>query len=380
MRIVADENIPLLESFFGDLGEIRRVAGRQMRREHLQDADVLLVRSVTRVNRELLEGTPVRFVGTATIGTDHIDLDWLKASGVAFASAPGCNANSVAEYVICAISLYLERSRRSWQDISVGIVGCGNVGSRLRQRLAGLGCQVKASDPPRAAAGESGLVSLEEVLACDVVSMHTPLTRSGDFPTWHLLDADRLAGLNASQLLINCGRGAAIDNAALKARLDQPDAPLVVLDVWEPEPNIDVDLLDRVWFGTPHIAGYSLDGKVNGTEMIYRALCQHLGLPLMRRAEQYLPEPPLSLMAFTASARLDEALNTAIRACYDIRHDDSLFRDMATLPDAERPAYFDQLRRHYRVRREFGSVKICLKSAAREMERVFTVLGFSVKR
>ena len=380
MRIVADENIPLLESFFGDLGDIRRVPGRQMQREHLQDADVLLVRSVTRVDRDLVAGTPIRFVGTATIGVDHIDRDALDEAGISFASAPGSNANSVVEYVTSAISLYLERTRRSWQDISVGIVGCGNVGSRLRQRLAGLGCLVKANDPPLQAKGESGLVSLEEALACDVVSLHTPLTRDGEFPTWHLLDADRLAGLNATQLLINSGRGPAVDNEALKARLQQPDAPLVVLDVWEYEPDVDTGLLERVWLGTPHIAGYSLDGKVNGTEMIYRALCQHLGLPVLRRAEQYLPEPPLSLLAFTASARAEEALHTAIRACYDIRYDDGLFRALLRLPQDERRAYFDQLRRHYRVRREFGSVKICLKGTAREMERSFTVLGFSIKR
>ncbi|KXS48672.1 MAG: erythronate-4-phosphate dehydrogenase, partial [Marinobacter sp. T13-3] len=314
MLIVADENIPLLESFFTDIGEIRRVAGRHMTADDVRDADVLLVRSVTPVGPELLEGSRVRFVGTATIGTDHVDVDWLKEQGIGFSAAPGCNANSVVEYVLSVLSLHAERcGLADGNELSVGIVGVGNVGGCLARRLQRLGFKVLLCDPPRAEAeGAEGpeFASLEEVLKCDVISLHTPLTREGSHPTYHMLDESRLSQLISNQLLINSGRGEVIDNQALKARLTQDNAPSVALDVWENEPGIDPELVDAVWLATPHIAGYSLEGKVRGTEMIYQALSHYLGLPVRKKAGQYLPEPPLSKLTFTATADEQKALRT----------------------------------------------------------------------
>lgn len=240
MLIVADENIPLLDSFFGDIGEIRRVSGRSMSNEDVRDADIVLVRSVTRVNRELLEGSRVRFVGTTTIGTDHVDLDWLEAAGIRFSAAPGCNANSVAEYVLSVLSLHAERrGLADWSQLSVGIVGVGNVGGELAHKLERLGFDVRLCDPPRADREEDDqeFVSLEEAMKCDVVSLHTPLTREGDHPTLHMIGHRELEALGANQLLINAGRGEVIDSSALLARLDQGNAPTVALDVWEQEPR-----------------------------------------------------------------------------------------------------------------------------------------------
>lgn len=382
MLIVADENIPLLDSFFDEIGDIRRVSGRHMSPADVADADILLVRSVTRVDASLLEGSRVKFVGTATIGTDHVDLEWLANNRITFASAPGCNANSVVEYVISVLSLYAERlDLKDWSDLTVGIVGAGNVGGALWRVLERLGVETRVSDPVREAREdeESEYHSLDEVLACDLVTLHTPLTRDGDHPTYHLINRARLENLKAHQLLINTSRGEVVDEEALLARLDAADAPTVVLDVWDREPAINQALVDRVWLATPHIAGYSLEGKVQGTEMIYQALCRFLGLPSRKQAGQFLPEPPLSKLAFTRAVQAGDAADVAIRACYDPRRDDArLRRGMATSPE-QRGKVFDRLRRDYPVRREFSSVKIQLKGTSRSLQDQFRILGFKLK-
>jgi len=383
MLIVADENIPLLDSFFGDIGEIRRVTGRNLSRSQVEDADVLLVRSVTQVGPELLSGTQVRFVGTATIGTDHVNVEWLKQQGIGFSAAPGCNASSVAEYVLAVISQFAEqRGTEDWSTLSVGIVGAGNVGSELARALERLDFDVVLCDPPRAeaeAGSEEAFVSLLEALRCDVVTLHTPLTLTGNHATYHMVSDHELAELGSEQLLINAGRGEVIDSAALMRRLEQGDAPLVALDVWEQEPRISPELVGQVWLATPHIAGYSLEGKVQGTEMVYQALCRFLGLPVRKKAGQFLPEPALSKISFTSNAVEDEAIRLALRACYDPRRDDLRLRlAMKGNPD-ERAEAFDRLRRDYPVRRECSSLKIQLKGTSKSLQDSFRAMGFKLK-
>ncbi|SFM75115.1 4-phosphoerythronate dehydrogenase PdxB [Marinobacter pelagius] len=383
MLIVADENIPLLDSFFGDMGEIRRVSGRHMSPEDVRDADILLVRSVTRVNRELLEGSRVRFVGTATIGTDHVDLQWLEEQGIRFSAAPGCNANSVVEYVLSVLSLYAERcGLTDWTDLSVGIVGVGNVGGELAAKLERLGFNTRLCDPPRAEReGEQGpeFVSLEEAMECDVVSLHTPLTRNSPHATFHMIGERELAGLTSDQLLISAGRGEVIDTTVLKQRLTSANPPLVALDVWEREPKIDPELVELAWLATPHIAGYSLEGKVQGTEMIYQALSTFLGLPIRKKAGQFLPEPALSKVSFTSAADEDKAVKTALRACYDPREDDARLRLAMNGSAEERGAAFDRLRRDYPVRRECSSLKVQLKGTSKSLQDSFRAIGFKLK-
>lgn len=382
MLIVADENIPLLESFFGDIGDIRRVSGRTMSAADVQDADVLLVRSVTRVGPELLGGSRVRFVGTATIGTDHVDQAWLAERGIRFAAAPGCNANSVAEFVLSVLSVHAEvRALSDWTAMSVGIVGVGNVGGELARKLERLGFEVKLCDPPRAEAegDEEQFVSLEEAMECDVVTLHTPLTRDGKHATFRMLDAARLDRLRADQLLINAGRGEVIDARALHERLGQSNAPRVALDVWEREPRIDPELVERVWLATPHIGGYSLEGKVQGTEMVYRALSHYLGLPVRKKAGQFLPEPALSKVSFTSAADEQDALRIALRACYDPRADDARLRAAMGGSADERAAAFDRLRRDYPVRRECSSLKVQLKGTSKSLQDSFRAIGFKLK-
>ncbi|MBL3556578.1 MULTISPECIES: 4-phosphoerythronate dehydrogenase PdxB [Marinobacter] len=383
MRIVADENIPLLDSFFGDIGEIHRVSGRTLSASDVQNADILLVRSVTRVNQSLLEGSRVRFVGTCTIGTDHVDQQWLASNGIAFSAAPGCNANSVVEYVMSVISLHAERRGvADWSKLRVGIVGAGNVGGELAHKLERLSFDVLCCDPPRAEReGDEGpdFVSLEEAMACDVVTLHTPLVREGNHATLHLFGQERLAALKEHQLLINTSRGEVIDTSALLARLDAPNAPAVVLDVWEQEPRIHAELLEKVWLATPHIAGYSLEGKVQGSEMVYLALSRYMGLPARKKAGQFLPEPALAKLSFTSAAQEMDSANIAIRACYDPRRDDARMRLAMALPAEERGPAFDRLRRDYPVRREFSSVKIQLKGTSKSMQDTFRALGFKLK-
>lgn len=383
MLIVADENIPLLESFFGDIGEIRRVSGRTMSAEDVRLADILLVRSVTRVGRELLEGSRVRFVGTATIGTDHVDLEWLQQNGICFAVAPGCNATSVAGYVLSVLSLHAERQGISdWSQMSVGIVGAGNVGQTLADKLEKLGFTTRLCDPPRAEAADENpeqFVSLDEALACDVVTLHTPLTREQKHATYHMLGEEQLARLGSDQLLINSGRGEVIDTRALLARLEQDSAPTVALDVWEQEPAVHPGLVSQAWLATPHIAGYSLEGKVQGTEMIYQALNRYLGLPVRKKAGQFLPEPALSKMSFTSSSDEHEVIRIALRACYDPRRDDARLRASMSGTPEQRAVEFDQLRRNYPVRRECSSLKVQLKGSSRSLQDSFRAIGFKLK-
>ncbi|WP_298447645.1 4-phosphoerythronate dehydrogenase PdxB [uncultured Marinobacter sp.] len=382
MLIVADENIPQLEAFFGDIGEIRRVSGRTMSASDVRDADILLVRSVTRVNRELLEGSSVRFVGTATIGTDHIDLSWLEENRIRFSAAPGCNANSVVEYVLSVLSLYAERKvLNDWSQLTVGIVGAGNVGSELAEKLDRLGFSVKLCDPPRAEReGDLAFVSLDEVLACDVVTLHTPLTRDSAHPTLHLIGKRELDSLTSEQLLINTGRGEVIDGAALHERLSQANAPLVALDVWEEEPRVSQELVGKTWLATPHIAGYSLEGKVQGTGMIYQAVSRFLGLPARKQAGQFLPEPALSKVSFTSAADEQAAIRVALRACYDPRQDDARLRHIMGLPTSEeRGAAFDRMRKDYPIRRECSSLKVQLKGTSKSLQDSFRAIGFKLK-
>ena len=379
MKIVADENIPLLNPFFGNMGDIVTLPGREINQEHLADADLLIVRSVTPVDRSLLEGTPVKFVGTTTIGLDHIDVSYLKEQGIGFCSAPGCNASAVVEYVVGALSVLAEQLGFTFEDKSIGIVGRGEIGSRLENVVKKLGMKVKSNDPPRQAAGEEELYSLEEVLACDVVTLHVPLSDGGLYPTRHLLSEGELSQLNNRQILINSSRGDVIDENALKERLNQPDAPTVVLDVFKNEPLIDIELANLCHFITPHIAGYTLDGKTNGTDMVYRQVCRFLGLPVRHKVGQFMPEPPLRKLAFSSEVEAEWALHTAIRACYDIRHDDSNLRRVIAMSKAKRAESFDRLRKQYRVRRGFEQVKIILKGGKADLINTLSAVGFNIQ-
>jgi erythronate-4-phosphate dehydrogenase len=376
MKIVADENIPLISRFFGDFGEVVELPGREITSDDLQDADILIIRSITKVNKKLLDGTPVKFVGSCTIGMDHIDTSYLQQQGIKFTNAPGCNANSVVEYLLSSLSILTETHDLHWDTLSVGIIGYGNVGSLLASRLKKLGISYVAYDP---FLNEPSLVSFDQVLNCDVITLHVPLTTDTEYPTFHMFNKEVLARLRPDQVLINASRGAVIDNKALLDSLNQDNCFTAILDVWENEPEINIDLAKKVFIGTPHIAGYSFDGKVAGTEMVYRSLCQVMGFPSRHSSGQFLEEPSLSKMSFTSTADLDWSIHTAIRACFDVRHDHSLLQRSLRLPNEERKAAFDLFRKNYRCRREFSGIKIKLKQVGSELHTKFKALGFNVK-
>lgn len=372
MRIVADENIPLLDEFFSGFGEIRRLPGRAISAADVGDADLLLVRSVTRVDQALLQGSAVRFVGTCTIGTDHLDLDYFAEAGIAWSSAPGCNARGVVDYVLGSVLSLAERAGVDPAQRVYGVVGAGQVGGRLIEVLRGLGWQVLVCDPPRQFAEGGDFVSLERIVAeCDVISLHTPI----DGGTRYLFDATRLAALKPGAWLINAARGAVVDNAALRQLLPQRGDLQVVLDVWEGEPQADVELAALCQLATPHIAGYSLDGKLRGTAQIYQSCCRVLGVAEQVRLEDLLPAPWLSEITLDGRADPAWALASLCRAVYDPRRDDADFRrSLAGDADARRVG-FDRLRKHYPMRREIDGLRVRLEGEAPQLAALVRALG-----
>ncbi|HEY5718499.1 MAG TPA: 4-phosphoerythronate dehydrogenase PdxB [Motiliproteus sp.] len=353
MKIVHDENIPYAAEFFAPLGQLLPCDGRSLNAAKVADADVLLVRSVTPVTAALLSGSRVRFVASATIGTDHVDQVWLASQGIAFANAPGCNAHGVVDYVLSAL---WQLAEGEWSRIAarrIGVVGVGNVGGRLVERLEALGLNCWRCDPLRAEREGGAFYNLDQLLEhCDLICLHTPLTRDGAHPTQHLMNAERLARLLPGSWLINAGRGPVVDNQALKRLLPRRPDLRVVLDVWEPEPAVDPALVSAVQIATPHIAGYSLEGRCRGTEMIYLALCRHLGMTPQVSLAALLPVGPE--LRLTASD--SDPIGRALRSCYQQQGDDARFREMVAA--GALPAGFDRLRRDYPLRREFSACRL----------------------
>lgn len=373
MRILADENIPMLDVLERH-GSLRRVAGRSLDRSVLGDAQVLLVRSVSQVDRALLEGSQVQFVGTCTIGTDHLDIDYLNEQGIGWASAPGCNARGVVDYVLGAFLALAERDGVDLSQRCFGVIGAGQVGERLVQVLRGLGLQVWVCDPPRQQREGGDYVDLATLLArCDAISVHTPLTQLGDWPTQHLLGAAQLQALKAGSWLINASRGAVVDNQALKQRLMQAADIRAVLDVWEGEPLVDVELAQHCDIATAHIAGYSLDGKIRGTEHIYQAFCQHFSLSDMTQVS--FPEQTLLGVELAAYTPVPEALRLLCRAVYDPRSDDAIFRLSLQGDAQQRRAGFDRVRKHYPVRREIPDLQVQLSEPSAPLQQMLKALG-----
>ena len=375
MLIVADENIPLLDAFFAGFGEIRRVPGRSIDRATVEHADVLLVRSVTNVNRALLEGSKVRFVGTCTIGTDHLDLDYFNEAGITWSSAPGCNARGVVDYVLGSLMTLAEIEGVDLSQRTYGVVGAGEVGGRLIKVLKGLGWNVMVCDPPRQIEG-GDYVSLEQIIQlCDVISLHTPLTRSGDDATWHLFDQQRLRQLKQGAWLINAARGPVVDSAALREVLLEREDLQAVLDVWEKEPEVDVALAELCVLATPHIAGYSLDGKQRGTAQIYQAYCAFIGQPADIQLSDLLPAAWLSEVSLHGDSDSAWALAMLCRGVYDPRRDDADFRRSLVGNVAEQRAAFDMLRKQYPVRREIEGLKVRIEGDAPALRQIVEALG-----
>jgi len=369
LRIVADERIAALDESFGRQGELLKLPGRQIRKEHLLRADALLTRTVTTVDEALIDGTSVRFVGTATIGTDHLDTQFLNQHEITWSAAPGCNADATAQYTLAHFLLACDRLGLNPQNQRFGIVGCGNVGSRLRRLLEITGMDVVVCDPPLQEQGLSGFSSMTEILECDVISLHVPLTRQGRWPTYQMFDNELLSKLGSNKLLINACRGDVIEPESLSQWIG--NGGHAALDVWPNEPHIDPGLIELATTATPHIAGYSLDGKLRATSMIYADFCRRF---CITDFDEIRPDekPTLDLDSLESHRLEDIVLNV----CPIVRDDQAMRHRLAT-SGIDQVAEYDALRSHYPERRDFAAWT--LKGGLEPgLESTLRKLGFSV--
>ena len=336
MKIVVDDKIPYIRETICQLAdEVVFLSGAAITADDVKDADVLVVRTRTRCNQQLLEGSKVQLVVTATIGYDHIDTEWLESAGIRWTNCPGCNSGSVAQYVESTLLLLEQKKGLSLRQSTIGIVGCGHVGSKVKAVAERLGMRVLVCDPPLASTPSpltSHFVSLDEIERnSDIITFHVPLTKEGDYATWHLADDDFFHRLSRVPYIINTSRGEVVDNKALLLAIEEGRVRDAIIDVWENEPHPDADLLDKVFIGTPHIAGYSADGKVNADNMVIDAICQQFGL-----SHPGLIAPPALPKDFHYTGNPLELYNPM---------------DDSQKLKAE-PSHFEQLRNNYPLRRE----------------------------
>jgi len=386
LRIVADAHIHAAAQAFAQLpghrSELRILEHPQITRAALREADVLITRSSTRVDAELLADTPVRFVATATIGDDHLDKAYLTARGIAWANAAGSSTDSVVEYMLTVLLTLQAQARIDLPSCTLGIIGAGRIGGKLAAICRRLGMRVLLNDPPRARAeGPAGFHALADVLTqADVLSLHTPLTHTGPDASHHLLDAPRLAAFRGS-IIINAARGACVDNRALLDWLDARSDRYAVLDCWEHEPAPDPTLIrhPRMLLATPHIAGHSLDGKAANTWYAYRALCRWLGVPPTWDVQTSLPEPPASPRIACGPDPWDNLYRAAV-ALYPIQRDDAAMRQLARLDPCARGEAFRHYRRHYPVRRSWIRQGVRLLAADERSLELATTLGMRVPK
>ena len=347
MKVVIDEKIPYLRDALLLMGcDVVALPGTEISRTHLHDAEALFVRTRTICNASLLEGTAVRFIGTATIGYDHIDAAYCRVNGIEWTNAAGCNAGAVLQYVQSVIYSWARDNEKSLQGLTLGVVGVGEIGSRVARWAKGVGMCVLENDPPKADAGNVGLVELDVLAAqSDIITFHPTLSRGGSHPSWHLADAKLFASLEKCSLFINASRGAVVDNAALLDAIETGKVGCAAIDVWENEPDINIQLLNKVYVATPHIAGYSAEGKMNATQMVLEAFARFIGyaatLPSLS-----LPQPNEPLVQAVSEQE-------ALLSIYSPLDDTALLR--------RNPACFEALRNNYPLRREPTAYKIVIK-------------------
>lgn len=378
LRIVADDKIPFLKGVLEPFARVDYLPGREITRNRIHDADALLIRTRTRCDAALLEGTNVRFIATATIGYDHIDTGFCDEKGIKWESAPGCNASSVGQYIASVLHTLARIHGFQLKDKTLGIIGVGNVGTKVERFALLSGMNVLLNDPPRERNEKPGrFVSLQKLLpASDIVTLHVPLNKGGLDNTYHLIDSQALSMMKPGAWLINSARGEVVPakelSEALRSRASS-DRNLAgaVLDVWEGEPHPDPGLLALTAIATPHIAGYSVDGKANGTGMAVGALSRFFGLPLAGWFPQDIPEPSHKEFNLSCRGRTEEEIvREAVLRTYDVMRDDSNLRSFQE--------DFESLREHYPVRREFPAFTVHPTDADLGTKRILSELGFRV--
>ncbi|MHC4187633.1 MAG: 4-phosphoerythronate dehydrogenase [Planctomycetota bacterium] len=380
MKTIADENIPFVKECFSSIGDVDAVSGRGMEQSILKNADVLLVRSITKVNEKLLDGTRIKFVGTATIGDEHIDKTFLESRGIGFASAPGSNANSVAEYIVATLLSIARKKKINLEGKSIGVVGVGHIGSLVEKKVQALGMQPVLNDPPlQRQTSDDKFRPIQELFDCDFVSLHVPLTYEGDDKTYHMANDKFFNSLKRKCVFINTSRGGVVETKSLKSAINNDKLKAAILDVWENEPDIDYELLRNVDLGTPHIAGYSLDGKVNGMIMIYDAVCKYFGLSSDLNISSFLPDvEEAEVKVDHGDKDQQHVLHETVQEVYAINRDDFNMREILMVPDQQRGEFFDDLRKNYSVRREFQNTRIILDKPCEGLVKKLVGIGFKV--
>lgn len=383
MKVIIDNKIPFIRGAFEPYAEVVYLPGKDIGPDDVKDADAVITRTRTVCNESLLKDSSVKIVATATIGYDHIDTAWCEKNGILWCNAPGCNSRSVMQYISSVLVTLSARHSFDLSSMTLGVVGVGNVGSKVARLGEALGMKVLLNDPPRARKeGGEAFVGLDELQRdADIITIHVPLEKDGEDPTWHLFDADRISTLRTGQVLINSSRGPVVDNKALKAALAGNLLKAAVLDVWEGEPELDPGLVRLLDIATPHIAGYSADGKANGTSMSVRSVAARLGIKeLMQWTPASVPAPTgvgnkaAPSLEFCVDARgknTSEVLSEAILHCYDV-NDDSL-RLKSDL------SVFERLRGDYQIRREPGAFSLKLLGAGKLTEERLKLIGFNLQ-
>ena len=349
MKFVVDDKIPYIRGVLEKFGTVNYITGKNISADDVKDADALIVRTRTKVNKELLEGSSIKFVATATIGFDHIDRDYLKEAGIQWTSCPGCNSESVAQYMSATLIELAEKYQFELKGKTIGIIGVGNVGKKIKIKAEALGMNVILNDPPRAdQEGPNGFSNLDYLIEnSDFITTHVPLFRDGKYKTFHLVDEAFLRKMKPGSFIINTSRGEVIDNSVLRDSLKDNVIKGAVLDVWENEPDIDLELLELCDIATSHIAGYSADGKSNGTSMSIQAISRHFNLGL----DDWFPDDvPMPEPVIEVSEEGVEGVKQAIRRTYNI------FTDVSPLKDD--PSTFEYNRGNYQLRREFHNYKV----------------------
>ncbi len=376
-KILADENIPYAAEAFSEIGRVQLINGRDITNTILKTIDILIIRSITRVDENLLHDTAVKFVGTTTIGSDHVDMDYLARHNIGFASAPGCNADSVAEYIFAGLLKTALEEKSGLNEKSIGIIGYGNIGSRVARIAQSFSMKILINDPPlERKTGESFFIPYEEALQADIITYHVPLNMTGPDKTYHMLSYPQLKNFNDNKVLINASRGSVTANHELKNFLEQRKCK-VILDVWENEPRINTELLDLAYIGTSHIAGYSLEGKVNGTIMIYDSLCRFLNHKKAWKPDYPVIENPL--LEYPDAGSPEESLALLLSNIYDIDQDDQRMRKMNELEKDKRAEYFDTMRKNYPVRREFNNYTVTISKNLKREINILKALRFNLQ-
>lgn len=377
MHIVCAASMTSGEAAFRTLGDVLILSEKEFTADRIREADALAIRSKVRVARELLDGTRVSFVGTATAGADHMDLDYLEQRGIAWCASPGCNANSVAEYIVAALLCLAVRHGFALPGLHVAIVGVGHVGRQVRDKLSALGIIPMLNDPPLYdSTGDSAYRSLDEILPlADIVTLHVPLAEHGPHPTRFLAGPDFFRKLKPGCIFINASRGEVADTAAILEALDEGRIRHAVLDVFENEPECPKELLARADIITPHIAGHSFEGKLNGTAMVYAQLCNFLEVP--PAWTPHIEHPPVALHVDAGDSE-EEILWDVVRRVYDIEADDAALRQGIAWEATERGRLFEKLRGNYPVRHEFKRVPLRIAPAFRKAQARLSALGFNI--